>query len=77
MNGEINHQKGIVDISYEVSGDKASGTLHFESRRRSKKALWELQKWDLTLPGEQPISLSQDDGGGISAVEVVETSIRF
>lgn len=58
IHGDINHLKGKIDMSYAVSGSKASGLIHFKSVRRNNN--WTVNHFSLTCNGEEVSLLTED-----------------
>jgi cytochrome c oxidase assembly factor 1 len=45
--GEMNQLHGRIDITFEVKGTKASGTMRFTSHRKTRMGMFETTEWSL------------------------------
>lgn len=58
--GEMNQLQGKIDISFEVKGTKAQGTMRFTSRRETRRGAFETSEWSLTTSDGTKIDLLDD-----------------
>jgi len=75
--GEMNQLHGRIDISFEVKGDKAQGTMRFRSVRQGKQGLFETTEWSLEMAGVEGERIDLLDGGDpFKVLEVDEDERR-
>lgn len=59
--GEMNQLHGKIDISFDVKGTKATGTMRFASVRETRRGAFETSEWSLTTTDGRKIDLLDDD----------------
>ncbi|KAI4127146.1 MAG: hypothetical protein LQ347_004716 [Umbilicaria vellea] len=59
--GEMNQLHGRINITFDVKGTKARGTMRFRSVRKTRMGYFDTQEWSLTTEDGQVIQLLDEE----------------